>query len=49
MSDLEVGENLNFLSHALRIFFIWLGHFYIRIKETEGQVCFIGLWTQIQV
>ena len=43
MSDLEVGETLNFLSHDLRIFFIWLGHFFIRIKEIEGQVCFIGL------
>ena len=42
MSDLEVAKTLNFLSHDLRIFFIWLGHFFIRIKEIEGQVCFIG-------
>ena len=47
MSDLEVGES--FKLQDLRIFFIWLGHFFIRIKEIEGQVCFIGLRTQIQV
>ena len=49
MSDLEVGKNFKLLSHDLRIFFIWLDHFFIRIKEIEGQVCFIGLRTQIQV
>ena len=43
MSDLEVGENFKLPSHDLRIFLKWLGHFFIRIKEIEGQVCFIGL------
>ena len=49
MSDLEVGENFKLSLHDLRIFLIWLGHFFIRNKEIEGPVCFIGLWTQIQV
>ena len=40
MFDLEVGENFKL---PFRIFLIWLGHFFIRIKEIEGQVCFIGL------